>query len=87
MFTQSDLFKTEIRFCSFRIWPICRQIPLAPDQCWPTIYGIVTCKCCIPVLYGPAIHRTRDPNIEGGGGRGEGKIVNPFSKLSGKDFF
>ena len=79
-------FKTEIRFCSFRIWQICRQIPLAPDQCWPTFYGSVTCKCCIPVLYRPAIQRIRDPNIEGGGGGGvgggarNGKIVYPFLK-------
>ena len=42
-------------------------IPLAPDQCWPTFYGFVTYKCCIQVVHGSAIQRTRDPNNEGGG--------------------
>ena len=32
----AETFKTEIPFCSFRIWLICRYIPLAPDQCLPT---------------------------------------------------
>ena len=61
-------FKTEIPFCSFRIWLICRYIPLAPDQFWPTFYGFVTYKCCIQVVHGPAIQRTSDTNIEGAGG-------------------
>ena len=64
----AETFKTEIPFCSFRIWPICRYIPLAPDQCLPTFYGFVTYKCCIQVVHGPAIKRTRDPNIEEAGG-------------------
>ena len=67
--------------------------PPAPDQCWPSFYGIATCKCCIRVLYGLAIQRTRDTNIEAGGeggvgggeGRGTGKIVYLFFKLSGID--
>ena len=41
---------------------------LAPDHCRPTFYGFVPYKCCIQVIHGPAIQRTRDPNIEGGGG-------------------
>ena len=52
----------------FKIWLICRYIHLAPDQCWPTFYGFVTYKYCIQVVHGPAIQRTRDPNIEGAGG-------------------
>ena len=84
-------FKTEIRFCSFRIRQKCRQIPLAPDQCQPTFYGTVTCKCCIAVLHGPAIQRTEIPTLKGGGGGGGGARngkdrVSPFLKLSGKDF-
>ena len=64
----AETFKTEIPFCSFRIWLICRYIPLAHDQCWPTFYGFVTYKCCIQVVHGPAIQRTGDTNIEGAGG-------------------
>ena len=64
----AETFKTEISFCSFRIWLICGYIPLAPDQCWPTFYGFVTYKCVIQLVYGPAIQRTWDPNIEGAGG-------------------
>ena len=64
----AETFKTQIPFCSFRIWLICRYIPLAPDQCWPTFYGFVTYKCCRQVVHGPAIQRTWDPNNEGGGG-------------------
>ena len=64
----AETFKTEIPFCSFGIWLICRIIPLAPDQFWPTFYGFVTYKRCIQVVHGPAIQRTRDPNIEGDGG-------------------
>ena len=62
----AETFKTQIPFCSFRIWLICRYIPFAPDQCWPTFYGFVTYKCCRQVVHGPAIQRTWDPNIEGG---------------------
>ena len=64
----AETFKTEIPFCSFRIWLIGRYIPLGPDQCWPTFYGFVTYKCCRQNVYGPAIKRTRNPNIKGGGG-------------------
>ena len=64
----AETFKTQILFCSFRIWLICRYIPLAPDQCWPTFYGFVTYNGCRQVVHGPAIQRTWDPNIEGGGG-------------------
>ena len=64
----AETFKTEIQFCSFRIWLISKYIPLTPDQCWPTFYGFVTYKCCIQVVLGPAIQRTRDPNIERAGG-------------------
>ena len=64
----AETFKTPIPFCSFRIWLIFRYIPLVPDQCWPTFFGFVTYKCCIQVVHGPAIQRTRDPNIEGAGG-------------------
>ena len=64
----AETFKTEIPFCSFRIWLICRYFPLAPDQCWPTFYGFVTYKCCRQVVHGPAIQRTGDPNNEGDGG-------------------
>ena len=64
----AETFKTEIPFCSFRIWLRCRYIPLAPDEFWPTIYGFVTYKCCRQVVHRPAIQRTRDPNIEGDGG-------------------
>ena len=64
----AETFKTQIPFCSFRIRLICRYIPLAPDQCLPTFYGFVTYKCCRQVVHGPAIQRTWDPNIEGGGG-------------------
>ena len=64
----AETFETEIPKCSFRIWLICRYIPLAPDQCRPTFYGFVTYKCCIQVVLGPAIHCTKDPNTEGGGG-------------------
>ena len=64
----AEAFKTEIPFCSFRIWLICRYISLVPDQCWPTFYGVVTYKCCIQVVHGPAIQHTRDPNIEGAEG-------------------
>ena len=64
----AETFKTEIPFGSFRIWQIFRYIPLGPDQCWSTFYGFVTYKCCIQVVHGPAIQRTGDPNIEGGGG-------------------
>ena len=64
----AETFKTEIPFCSFRIWLICRYIPLVPDRCWPTFYGFVTNKYCIQVVHGPAIQRTRDSNIEGAGG-------------------
>ena len=64
----AETFKTEIPFCSFRIWLICIYIPVVPDQCWPTFYGFVTYKCCIQVVHGPATQRTRDPNIEGAGG-------------------
>ena len=64
----AETFKTEIPFCSFRIWLICRYIPLAHDQCSPTFYGFVTYKCCIQVVHGPAIQRTSDFNIEGAGG-------------------
>ena len=64
----AETFKTQIPFCSFRIRLICRYIPFAPDQCWPTFYGFVTYKCCRQVVHGPAIQRTWDPNIEGGGG-------------------
>ena len=87
MFTRSDFktnetFETEIRFCCFRIWLKCRYLPLAPDQCWPTLYGFVTYRCCIPVLHGPAIQRTRDPNIEGKGGARNGKDrVSVFETL------
>ena len=63
----AETFKSEIPFCSFRIWLIWGYIPLAPDQCWPTFYGFATNKCCIQVVHGLAIQRTRDPNIEGGG--------------------
>ena len=63
----AETFETEIPFCSFRIWLICRYIPLAPDQGRPTFYGFVTYKCCIQVVHGPAILRTQDPNIEKGG--------------------
>ena len=57
----------------------------------------MTCKCCIRVLYGPAIQRCRDPNVEADGegetrgrrwgveGRGTGKIVYSCLKLSGID--
>ena len=64
----AETFKTEIPFFSFRIRLICRYIPLAPDECWPTFYGFVTYKCCIQVVHGPAIQHTRDPNIEEGAG-------------------
>ena len=64
----AETFKTEIPFCSFRIWLICRYIPLAPDQCWSTFYGFVTYNSWIQVVHGPVIQRTGDPNIEGGGG-------------------
>ena len=64
----AEMFKTEIPFCSFRIWLICTYIPLATHQCWPTFYGFVTYKCCKQVVHGPAIQRTRDPNNEGDGG-------------------
>ena len=64
----AETLKTEILFCSFRILLICRYIHLAPDQCWPTFYGLVTYKCCIQVVHGSAIQRTGDPIIEGGGG-------------------
>ena len=64
----AETFKTEIQFCSFRIWLICRYTPVGPDQCWSIFYGFVTYKCCRQVVNGPAIERTRDPNIEGGGG-------------------
>ena len=67
-------------------WHNCRQIPLGPDQCWPTFYGIVTCKCCISVLHGPAIEHTRDPNIEGEW-RGEERDHRVHViKFSGKEF-
>ena len=60
----AETFKTEIPFCSL----LCRYIPIAHDQCWPTFYGFVTYKCCIQVVLGPAIQRTRDTNTEGVGG-------------------
>ena len=74
-------FKTEIPFCSFGIWLICGYIPLAPDQFWPTFYGFVTYKCCRQVVHGPAIQRTRDPNIEGGGGARNVKAPLAFLKI------
>ena len=64
----AETFKTEIPFSSFRIGLICKYIPFAPNQCWPTFYGFVTYKCWIQVVHEPAIQRTRDPDIEGGGG-------------------
>ena len=64
----AETFKTEIPFCSFRIRLICRYIPLAHDQCWPTFYCFVTYKCCIQVVHGPAIEHTGDTNIERAGG-------------------
>ena len=79
-------FKTEIPFCSFGIWLICRYIPLAPDQFWPTFYGFVTYKCCRQVVHGPAIQRTRDPNIEGGGGARNVKAPVAFLKILWKFF-
>ena len=82
----AEPFKTEIPFCSFIIWPICRYIPLAPDQCWPTFYGFVTYKCCRQVVHGPAIQRTWDPNIEGGGGARNMKAPVAFLKILWKFF-
>ena len=64
----AETFKTEIPFRSFRIWLLCRYILFAPDYCWPTFYGFVTYKCWIQAVHGPAIQRTREPNIEGAGG-------------------
>ena len=83
----AEAFKTEIPICSFRIWLICRYILLAPDQCWPTFYGFVTCKYCRQVVHGPAaIQRTRDPNIEGGGGASNVKARVAFLKILWKCF-
>ena len=78
----AETFKTEIPFCSFRIWLICRYNSLAPDQCWPTFYGFVTYKCCRQVVHGSSIQRTRDPIIEGGGGARNVKARVAFLKYS-----
>ena len=83
----AETFKTEISFCSFRIWLICRYIPLAPDQCWAIFYGFVTYKCCIQVVDGPAIQRTRDPNNEGGGGATNVKARVAVFKILWNFFF
>ena len=82
----AETFKTERPFCSFRIWLICRYIPLAPDQCWPTFYGFVTYKCCRQVVHGPAIKRIRDPNIKGGEGARNVKAPVAFLKSLCKFF-
>ena len=82
----AETFKTEIPFGSFRIWLICRYIHLTPDQCWPTFYGFVTYKCCRQVVHGPAIQRTRDPIIEGGGGARNVKDRVAFLKTLWKFF-
>ena len=82
----AETLKTEIPFCSFRIWLICRYIPLAPDQCRPTFYGFVTYKCCRQVVNGPAIQRTRDPNIEGGGGAKKTRARVAVLKFCGNFF-
>ena len=82
----AETIKSEIPFSSFRIWLIGRYISLAHDQCWPTFYGFVTNKCCIKPVHGPAIQRTRDPNIEGAGGSRNVKARVPFLKLCGKFF-
>ena len=51
--------------------------------------GIVICKCCILVLYEPAIQRTRNEkcNIEGGGGARNGKDVVSVFETLWKNFF
>ena len=82
----AETFKTEILVCSFKIWQICRYIPLAPDECWPTFYGFVTYKCCRQVVHGSAIRRTRDPIIEGGGGARNVKARVAFLKVLWKFF-
>ena len=82
----AETFITEIPFCTFRIWLICRHIPLALDQCWPTFNGFVTYKCCRQVVHGPAIQRTRDPIIEEGGGARNVKARVAFLKILWKCF-
>ena len=82
----AETFKTEIPFCSFRIWLICTYIPLTPDQCWPTFYDFVTYKCCRQVVHGPAIQSTWDPNIERGGGARNVKARIAFLKTLWKLF-
>ena len=77
----AETFKSKILFCSFRIWLICRYIHLAPDQCGPTFYGLVTYKCCIQVVHESAIQRIRDPNIEGGGGARNLKVREAVFKI------
>ena len=63
----AESFKTEIPFCSFRIWLICRYIPLAHDQCWPSFTDLSPTNVANKLYMGPATQRTRDPNIEGAG--------------------
>ena len=82
----AETLKTEILFCSFRKWLICRYILLAPHQCRPTFFGFVTYKCCRQVVHGPAILRTGDPNIEGGGGARNVKARLAFLKTLWKFF-
>ena len=82
----AETFKTEILFRSFRIWLKCSYIHLAPDQCWPTFYGLVTYKCCIQELHGSAIQRTGDPNIEGVGGARNLKVRVAVFKIFGNVF-
>ena len=82
----AETFKTEIQICSFRKWLICRHIPLALINVDRLFYGFVTYKCCRQVVHGPAIQRTRDPNIEGGGGARNVKARVAFLKILWKCF-
>ena len=46
----------------------------------------VTHKCCRQLVHGPAIQRTRDPNIERGGGASNVKASVAFLKTLWKFF-
>ena len=91
----TNTFKTEIQFCNFRIWWVCRQIPLPLINVGRLSMDLSHANVAYEFCMGLQFRAVEIPTLrrmgrgrrggEGGGGRGTGKIVSSCLKLSGID--